>query len=322
MKIEAFIFLLVLFVMGCKTSKQEIVNQKPGKSLPPNCVLIADNFYADKTEISNIDYKEYQYWVLRVFGENSEEYLKTKLDTTVWHKEEGLAKLAKTYHQDYFFNYYPVVGMTLEQAKSYTKWRTDRVAEMTLINNNLIAINPNQTPENCFTLERFLEGAIEMNKGGTDSVDDSLTIGFAEYRIPSSDEWELLSGLDSNDIQASYSLTEYNQAVLKKLNYLFNTKEFHESKKNKTFVTKSINGKEMITSPVGLFAHNKYGLFGVVGNVSEIVDEEDVSKGGNWKTPLDEISKEKKNMFNEVNCWTGFRNVCSIRMEKISISSK
>ena len=38
---------------------------------PPNGVRVADNFFCDKTEMTNIDWLEYMFWTKRIFGGNS-----------------------------------------------------------------------------------------------------------------------------------------------------------------------------------------------------------------------------------------------------------
>jgi hypothetical protein len=53
---------------------------------PPGTIKISDNLYFDKTEITNIDWREYLYWVGKVYGTNSDEYNKAIPDTNVWSK--------------------------------------------------------------------------------------------------------------------------------------------------------------------------------------------------------------------------------------------
>ncbi len=96
---------------------------------PPGTIEISDNFYADKTEICNVDWLEYMYWNSRVYGENSNEYKRTIPDTTIW-KNENLKEVQKNYLRNPTYANYPVVGVTCEQAKQFCKWRSDRVNEM------------------------------------------------------------------------------------------------------------------------------------------------------------------------------------------------
>jgi sulfatase modifying factor 1 len=99
----------------------------------PKRVTIA-SFYMDESEVSNLDYREYLFWLRRVYPENPEKYQTALPDTLVWRE-----KLA--YNEPYVSNYlrhpaygkYPVVGVSWKQADAYSKWRTDRVNEGILV---------------------------------------------------------------------------------------------------------------------------------------------------------------------------------------------
>lgn len=98
------------------------------------------SFYMDKYEITNLNWQEYVAWVESVFGKVAPELVEqVKPDPTVW--QEDLA-YNDPYIQNYFestmFSFYPVVGVTWEQAMRFCQWRTDRVNEMLLIKAGLI----------------------------------------------------------------------------------------------------------------------------------------------------------------------------------------
>ena len=88
------------------------------------------SFYMDETEVSNVDWLEYLYWIKRNFKEDAEYYNNALPDTLVWRKP-------LSYNEPWVNNYlrhpayqdYPVVGVTWEQARDYCVWRTDRVNE-------------------------------------------------------------------------------------------------------------------------------------------------------------------------------------------------
>ena len=98
------------------------------------------SFYMDKYEINNLNWQEYVAWVKNVFGITAPNLVnKAKPDSSVW--QEDLA-YNDPYIQNYFestmFSFYPVVGVTWEQAMRFCQWRTDRVNEMLLIKAGLI----------------------------------------------------------------------------------------------------------------------------------------------------------------------------------------
>lgn len=91
------------------------------------------SFYMDETEVSNVDWREYLYWIHRNFPEDKEYYYNALPDTLVWRRP-------LSYNEPYIENYlrhpaysdYPVVGISWEQAREYAEWRTDRVNEQIL----------------------------------------------------------------------------------------------------------------------------------------------------------------------------------------------
>ena len=99
---------------------------------PPGTTKIVDNFYFDEGEITNIDWKEYLSSLELEFGKSSPQYLGAFPDTLVWRNSDGKYNepYVKTYFQHPAFDYYPVVGVSHEQAKNYCKWRTKAVKKM------------------------------------------------------------------------------------------------------------------------------------------------------------------------------------------------
>ena len=98
--------------------------------------MTVPSFFIDKTEIANVHYREYIYWLENVFGGAGMDSIvdEAKPDTLVWRSE---LSYNEPYVEFYFrhpaFNYYPVVGVSWRQADDFCKWRTDRVNERTLM---------------------------------------------------------------------------------------------------------------------------------------------------------------------------------------------
>ena len=106
--------------------------------------LTVSSFYMDKYEVTNIAWREYLEWNAYVFGTAKPELVKSLLpDTTVWRDEMAYNE---PYEEYYFrhpaYSFYPVVGVSWEQAMAYCQWRTDRVNEHILVSNKFIELPP------------------------------------------------------------------------------------------------------------------------------------------------------------------------------------
>ncbi len=114
----------------------------------------AEGQYIDKEQIKNIDWLEYQYWLEKVFGKESPEYKAAIPDRRVLFQQLP-EMMAKNYAESPAYRNQPVIGVSLEQALAYCRWRTDRVAEQMLIKMKFIKYNPNQTKDDYFTLDKY-----------------------------------------------------------------------------------------------------------------------------------------------------------------------
>ncbi|MBD98226.1 MAG: gliding motility lipoprotein GldJ, partial [Verrucomicrobia bacterium] len=117
----------------------------------PRTVTVS-SFYMDETEVRNIDYREYLYWVKRVFGADYPEVWKKALpDTLVWRSRLAYNEPYVEYYLRHpAYSDYPVVGVSWLQANDYAAWRTDRVNELILIREGLFEYNPQQFNEENF----------------------------------------------------------------------------------------------------------------------------------------------------------------------------
>jgi gliding motility-associated lipoprotein GldJ len=83
--------------------------------------LTVSSFYMDKYEVTNLNWNEYLHWLDFVFGAVAPELVdQARPDHTVW--REDLA-YNDPYEDNYFehpaFSFYPIVGVTWEQAMDY-----------------------------------------------------------------------------------------------------------------------------------------------------------------------------------------------------------
>ena len=128
--------------------------------------LTVSSFFMDKYEVTNIAWREYLEWNKFVFGYTKPELVESLLpDTTVWRDELAYND---PYIHYYFrhpaYSFYPVVGVSWDQAMAYCQWRTDRVNEHILVSQKYIELPPyNMLHANTFMTEEEIDNFLLNN---------------------------------------------------------------------------------------------------------------------------------------------------------------
>jgi formylglycine-generating enzyme len=296
----------MVFIEGGRTtlgsSEEDILNRHDNIE---RTVTVA-SFFMDMTEIANIHWLEYMFYIKRDSTEDV--YVEALPDTLVW---RSLLAFNDPYVDHYLrypgFRYYPVVGVNWTQAQDYCDWRTKIVNEQLALENGLL-------PEE-------YSGRIPLESG----------IVVPAFRLPTEAEWEYASMalvgtqyLDENQSHKrvypwdGHSVRNPYGAEMGQ--FLAN---FKRGKGDYAGIAGRLNDGAMITDHVYSYPPNDYGLYNMGGNVSEWVwdvyrplsfrdvddlnpirrdgflDEEDrydetntlvsnsarVYKGGSWKDP-------------------------------------
>ncbi len=254
----------------------------------PRRVTVA-SFYMDECEVANIDWREYMYWIQRVYPNNKEKLASVQPDTLVWRKE-------LVYNEPWLENYlrhpsfsdYPVVGVSWEQANDYCKWRSDRVNEHLLVENGVLSHDPaSQSGQNVFTTDTYLSGQFQGTEGKkpmknasgesrTARKEDGIIL--PSYRLPTEAEWEYAAyGLIGN---ADGELLVERRVYPWSGSYMRSDKNRTRGDMNANFVrgrgdmmgmAGALNDAGEITTPVTAYKPNDYGLYCMAGNVNEWV---------------------------------------------------
>jgi formylglycine-generating enzyme required for sulfatase activity len=106
--------------------------------------LTVSSFYMDKYEVTNLGWREYVEWTNFVFGSYNQDIVKATLpDSTVWREEMAYNEpYISSYFRHPAYSFYPVVGVSWDQAMAYCQWRTDRVNEKAMIASKFIDALP------------------------------------------------------------------------------------------------------------------------------------------------------------------------------------
>ncbi len=258
----------------------------------PRTVTVS-SFYIDETEVTNMHWCEYLYWLDRVYGADYPEIYKKALpDTLVWRSKLAFMEPKVEYYLRHpAYRDYPVVGINWLQANDYCAWRGDRVNEAILIREGLFEHYPNQINEDHFTTDSYLAAQYESGKKvdgikdfnpnrDTRNVRMEDGILLPRYRLPTEAEWEYAAyGLVGNTV---------DERIVERRVYPWNGHfvRYDNRKKGGSFfgdfrgnfmrgrgdymgVAGSLNDNADITAPVYSYWPNDYGLYNMAGNVSE-----------------------------------------------------
>ncbi len=256
--------------------------------------VTVSSFYMDETEVSNINYREYIYWLNRVYKSYPEVYKKALPDTLVWREELAYNEpFVETYFRYPSYDNYPVVGVNWLQANDFCKWRSDRVNEFILIEKGILNPNPDQVDSDNFNTGAYLAGQYQGNvrknlediqTGGERPVKFDDGILLPVYRLPTEAEWEYaalaLKGkqsenkdeliTDRRNFPWDGNTARYKRRDKYMGNILAN---FKRSQGDYMGMAGKLNDHAHISAPVKTYYPNDFGLYNMAGNVNEWVED-------------------------------------------------
>ena len=267
------------------------------------------SFYLDETEVTNLMYLEYLEWTKAIYSPNDEKYKYIYTgalpDTLVWRNRLGFNEvMTNNYLRHPAYRNYPVVGVSWIQAVEFSEWRTQRVAERSLINQGIIErgndvkqvagktfnvdtyqispSSPNGIGEEVLLSGRESQRRLKQNEG--DSLNNqrfmkkNSGLFSPVYRLPSETEWEY-AALGLKELR-SYNIYRGRKKYPWKGRYTRsgNKRRLGDQLANFKQGTGDYGGiagwsddKADITAEIKSFPPNDYGLYDMAGNVAEWV---------------------------------------------------
>jgi formylglycine-generating enzyme required for sulfatase activity len=270
LKIYFMKWIISIFILALLYSFSPIKTMHTKKlKTPPGTIMLNDSLFIDKTEIANVHWREFVYWMSDI-AKDSTGTTKMLPDSTVWNiHKDSISPFANYYFRHPSFNYYPVVGISYEQASSFCKWRSDRV-------NEIFEKGPHLNP---FPGKKY------------------------RYRLPTMEEWERAAeDLDSTMI----SKRDKKKGIV-------SSKNLANVYRGDTAI--ELKNAEVYTAHIDSYKPNKFGIFNLIGNVSEMTATKGIAKGGNFLLPLDSCKINMQQTYINPEAWLGFRCVCEIVKE-------
>jgi len=216
--------------------------------------VTVQSFFLDQTEIANIHWLEYLHYIQR---DSSETYYQSALpDTTVWEKELAFnTPYVSNYLRYPGFRYYPVVGVSWEQAVDYCRWRTE-------------AVNKQRAME--YYGEDYIDGDVPPIESG---------IYLPEFRLPTEAEWEYAAygqagtqWLDENQTQRRLYPWDGRTIRSSKRGSVGKFQaNFKRGRGDYAGIAGALNDAGFVTMNIYEYAPNDFGLYNMAGNVNEWV---------------------------------------------------
>ncbi len=271
------------FVMG--RTEQDVMHEWDNF---PRQVTVS-SFYLDETEVTNVNYREYLYWLQRVFVSYQDVYKNALPDTLVWRRPLAYNEpYVEYYFRHPAYQSYPVVGVNWLQASDFCEWRTDRVNEKRLIDIGVLLPDPNQQDEANFNTEAYLanqyEGAVDEPLQDLDPNKDTRKVRMEDgiflpkYRLPTEAEWEYAA--------TALIGTSVGERVYERRIYPWDGDRMRKEKSSvrgemranavrgqgdMMGVAGDLNDRGDITRNVYSYWPNDFGLYNMAGNVNEWV---------------------------------------------------
>ncbi|WP_460500976.1 formylglycine-generating enzyme family protein [Hymenobacter agri] len=254
----------------------------------PGTIFIASkNIELDEVEISN---REWQHFLNCLAADSSQAVYNTFLPSPA-------AQPVADYFTNPFYQYFPVVGISYAQATGFCRWRGQKVTAT--FNSRITAPAKRQ---------RFT------------------------YRLPTEQEWESAAGnfisrdygtpctsvrIEVNPKAAAY-LQQRARSTVPVAQIARDIIRFNAAKSELVWFVCQRELPYFLRSPTPDYVYstapNSFGLYHMIGNVAEMVQEQGIAKGGSYRDPLAACTIASRSRFDGPAPNVGFRCVGEVAL--------
>jgi formylglycine-generating enzyme required for sulfatase activity len=242
------------------------------------------NVWMDEAEISNREWRHYEGQQLK----NGVSAIALSPDT----KFQPVAD----YYTSGFYNYYPVVGISYEQAQAFCGWRS-RVVTALL----------NQ----------------EQHIAPTDTLNPAYVRCL--YRLPTESEWEAAAAVQSKlpfatacptlpvqlEPEAAFYLQQRSGSTKPVAEIRADIIAYNKTNPSLSTISYAQEVPYFLQSATPGYAYqeptNYYGLYQMLGNVAELVQEKGITKGGSYRDALNDCRIKARGTYTGPAHYIGFR---------------
>ncbi len=261
---------------------------------PPGTVQIFENFFFNQHEITNIDWKEYQSWIKTYGpGEESEQFKSTVLDTTVWGNRKNNGLVIYDLEGNIIDS---VVWRDLAYGEKYNEPYVKTYHHHPAYNNYpVVGVRYDQAVAYCKWRTMIVKENLKKTQ-------PNLEFPNFKYRLPKKVEWELIAktGFDRPKMIKVAQKKDISYPKMYNLRYQVSEPQFVDRK------------RVIMPAPAESYYPNEYGMYHLIGNVAEMVEERGIAKGGSWAHQFDDMVYSMDYIYKAPGAWIGFRCVCEI----------
>ncbi|WP_020527089.1 formylglycine-generating enzyme family protein [Flexithrix dorotheae] len=338
-----YVFLIFLLISSCTNNYYNYDPIKLGKYKVKNgtiefsnSVRIKNNLFISKTEVSNLEYLEYLHYI----KDSTEEYFSLQLpDTMVWTSHDLNINSAFSSESEPFIDHYlrnpgygysPVVGISFDQANRFCKWLTDIWTEK---------VNSPEFRKKLKSLKKYhlkltyrLPSISEWELAAIANMDTTVhkygtLTGKRKNRSLLKDyNRKCFKFYDEKSAKYDLSCKIINKPQFDSLgltyhpNIIVNLVEFnvHDHFYLDDNIKKTYQCKGLRKMPSGVKSNtpNNFGIYNLIGNMAEMTNTKNISKGGSFNNRLQNISIGKNTTYEKPSVDLGFRYVIEVTLEE------